>query len=261
MMERNTLPSTISPYILEATGTGNHTSASYLTSANILDMYNAAANEPATSLAYSVYKYIKDTTANNKAFDIYVRDFQSNYWTSKNGFMDGSVGDPSNRHLAPEVSASQGAYCPWLRLLILSTYINKNPNASQDNYITIINGDSNTIKGLLNIKGNDSLCDWLIKNQSPNLPNGMHTYNENDFSKKELSGVVINQGFLDIKGTGVELGFIRSLLKDFPARQLTHDEIADINRNADYSKILYECIKNRIHSTTEDKQAIARNIG
>lgn len=54
--------------------------------------------------------------------------------------------------------------------------------------------------------------------------------------------------------------YLKSLFRNFPKRNLTSDEVAELNRTSDTTKIIYELIKYRISKNNEASLATASNI-
>lgn len=256
MQQRGTLPGTTSSYILEAAGSGNHTSGGYVKGTQLQSLFDAAGNEPISSLAHQVNDFIKNIKNNPLPFDDFITNYEKNYWSSPQGFMDGSAGDSTHPALAPQIPSST-EYGPWLKLLILSTYIHAHPQTSTDDYMKIVNGNSTSIKTLINLKGSDTILKWIEDNQSSELPRIIHTY---DTQKPELNGAIIKQGFLDIVGSGVDSIFVNALLTKFPPRELTEEEVRKVNQCGDNAKVLYELLKMRLTTSRDVSVQIAQNI-
>jgi hypothetical protein len=65
---------------------------------------------------------------------------------------------------------------------------------------------------------------------------------------------------IDWEGVGLDSGYFKDMYTDFPPRELTDEDIKEINRIGDQVKMLQQTLKYWIQVCRDEQMAFARNI-
>ena len=65
---------------------------------------------------------------------------------------------------------------------------------------------------------------------------------------------------IDWNGVGLDAGYFKDMYTDFPPRELTDEDIKEINRIGDQVKMIQQTLKYWIQICRDELMAFARNI-
>lgn len=224
-------------HYLESTGSGSHGYHEGWNGNKFADnstaIFNAMlANAPKDSLCYEVMTFLKDKQGAPSAL---VDNFNNNYDNS-NGFV-GDIGYPGNSGVSP-----------MLRMALMSAYLHKYPDVAQD-------------KIHLFLTGTVSEMNYFIKNNTSggNYKSAMDFLFNSDGSgwrEVEQKGHQV----IDWYGDGLDADYFKDMYINFPPRELTDEDIKEINRIGDQVKMLQQTLKYWIQICRDGLMAYARNI-
>ncbi|HHY0582169.1 hypothetical protein ACKN8U_20595 [Vibrio parahaemolyticus] len=140
---------------------------------------------------------------------------------------------------------------PMLILTVLSISATSG-DISPEQWDTIIFGDREVIEGIVNSEDDyDNLIHYIAVNQpSHEADEGYWMYNE-------------GTGYWDYiapDNIGYETGYLNRFFKDFPSRELTEEEIEEVNRIGDQVKMLQQTLLYWLKICRDEQMAMAQNI-
>ncbi|EGQ8131809.1 hypothetical protein C4C99_RS18820 [Vibrio parahaemolyticus] len=140
---------------------------------------------------------------------------------------------------------------PMLILTVLSISASSG-DILPEQWGTIIFGDREVIEGIVNSEDDyDNLIHYIAVNQpSHEADEGYWIYNE-------------GTGYWDYiapDNIGYETGYLNRFFKDFPSRELTEDEIEEVNRIGDQVKMLQQTLLYWLKICRDEQMAMAQNI-
>lgn len=140
---------------------------------------------------------------------------------------------------------------PMLILTVLSISATSG-DISPEQWDTIIFGDREVIEGIVNSEDDyDNLIHYIAVNQpSHEADEGYWIYNE-------------GTGYWDYiapDNIGYETGYLNRFFKDFPSRELTEEEIEEVNRIGDQVKMLQQTLLYWLKICRDEQMAMAQNI-
>ncbi|EKT58228.1 hypothetical protein [Providencia burhodogranariea] len=250
MMLRGVLPDDmkkLAGYFLEDAGSGTHGPMSQVTPKDLgkfmMDIYQLALKDDKNSLAFKVANEIE--TNYKSEFYAYQKSFADTFWTNPDGFMDGFNGS-ANKDLPPITGPSKDV-SPFFKLSIISVLSSKGEITTEE-FTKILTSDLATIKEIAGIDG--SMVDWIVA-ETP----GVKPWQGNG-----ADGVGAGQVWWSFPGYGIDYSYLDTMFNDFPPRDLTEDEIEEINRIGDQVKMIQQTLKYWIQLCSDEQLAMARNI-
>jgi hypothetical protein len=220
--------------ILEFTGSGNH--HDYFDNKNqqeIIDAYKTVyqtlyERAPNNSFMAQVFDVIETNGGEQKL----IEGMSDEYYDNNGDIEDDDYISPMLTLTVLAISASSG-------------------EISSDEWNLIMSGNRGTIEQLVNPNDEyDNLIHYISVNQPPhNEGEGYWVYNE-------------GTGYWDYKAPdniGYESGYLDRFFKDFPGRELTEEEIEEVNRIGDQVKMLQQTLLYWLKICRDEQMAIARN--
>ncbi|MYM58912.1 hypothetical protein GTG28_06720 [Vibrio sp. OCN044] len=229
--------------LLEKTGSGSHTNWDYTPEqiGQIVDrtwskIYGKiqSGDIPESSLTYQAMSDICGGTITSTPPQEFKDQFKSDVYNNPNagGWITTGLDDLN----------------PMTRMVVLSNLMSSYA-LTQEQVDVILTGSKAEVDAVVkSITGLDSLefifseCGEWQDSSNPNgtLPNG------------------VNHA-LDYDGT-ISVDYLESLYKNFPERELTDEEVEEINRIGDQVKMLQQTLKYWLQICRDEQMAIARNI-
>lgn len=231
-------------HFLESTGSGSHgyhegwNGNRFANECGALFDY-MLDNAPEGSLCHDILTYMDDTCGGKRAL---ANQFRNNYDNAGGFVCDGST-YPSGMGLSP-----------MLRFAIMSGYLAANPDIEQatiEMFLTMSIEDLNTF--ISDTTTYSSAMDFLFDNDG--YP-GSNSSGELGWRPVEQSGHLV----IDWNGAGLSLTYFENLYTNFPARELTEEELKVVNRIGDQIQILQEALKYWLSIMRDEQLAAARNI-
>ncbi|EMA4781811.1 hypothetical protein U3C50_001525 [Providencia rettgeri] len=236
-------------HVLESTGSGSHSLHEFDYNSPekmakwvvmLFDSMKKEGNIPADSFLGQILAEL-DKMGGSKALS----DQIINHWDDDYGWW---VSTPSGNESAERVSDN---ISPTLRLFLLSSLLNEK-SMSKEQVEFILTGSLEDIDkfvaeefGVTNPKYGSASLEWL----------------ENAGSK-ETWRIVYKDGKnqIDWLGNGIDSVDLHDLYSKFPGRELSEDEIEEMNRIGDQVKMLQQTLKYWTQICRDQQLAIARNI-
>ncbi|MCQ9078749.1 hypothetical protein [Vibrio parahaemolyticus] len=231
--------------IFEFTGSGGHKYPGkyYGDTSKIGESYmyiwNAISSTvtlPPDSLAYRVFQVIE----NNGGIDRLVNSMAPDeYYTDSEGFQ---IWGTNNDDKYPPLDDQATRLNPFLTLSVLANLVTHN-DLDAESWELVLSGDIETIESVIyetTSGAYDDIFEYLFATD----PN---------FHEKP------EQGF-DIEGNGVEPEYFFNLFQNFPPRELTEEEIEEVNRIGDQVKMLQQTLLYWLKICRDEQMAMARNI-
>ena len=224
-------------HILEVVGSGNHSThpgqSGWQSASEIADSIEGFLNAliaeagnslPEDSLAGQIIKIFEDEGISNIADDIET-SFHSNH---------GGIDTADN-------------YSPMLRLSSISELMSQVP-LSQEEVEVVLTGSKADVDKLVKDKtGENTGIDLLV-----NSPNS-------EWQVRTDPDTGLGQG-VDYIGNGIDYDVRVSLYTNFPPRELTDEELKEVNRIGDQVKMLQQTLKYWLQICRDEQMSIARNI-
>ncbi|EKT64605.1 hypothetical protein [Providencia burhodogranariea] len=233
-------------HVLESTGSGSHSlhESDYNTPEKmaqwvtmLYDSMKKEGNIPPDSLLGQILAEI-DKKGGSKALS----DQIINHWDDSNGWW---VSTPDNKGSIERVSNN---ISPMLRLFLLSSLLEEQP-MSKEQVELILTGSLDEIDefveqefGVTNSKYGSASLTWLEENTTWRITN-----------KDGLNQI-------DWEGVGIDINDLHELYQEFPGRELSEDELEEINRIGDQVKMLQQTLKYWTQLCFDEQLAMARNI-
>ena len=220
--------------IFEFTGSGNH--HDYFDNKNqqqIIDAYE--------TVYQTLYDRAPDNSFMAQVFDV----------IETNGGEENIIEGMSDEYYDNNGDIEDDDYIsPMLTLTVLAISAGAG-EVSSDEWDLILSGNRETIEQLVNPNYEyDNLIHYIYVNQPPhNEGEGFWTYNE-------------DTGYWDYKAPddiGYEQGYLDRFFRDFPARELTEEEIEEVNRIGDQVKMLQQTLLYWLKICRDEQMAIAQN--
>lgn len=250
MMLRDVLPENmkmLAGYFLEDAGSGTHGPMNKTTPAGLekfmMDIYQLALKDDKDSLAFKVANEIEQNYKSE--FYAYQRSFAATFWTNPDGFMDGFNGAPNKGF--PPIKGQSNDISPFFKLSIISV-LSSQGEITAEEFTKILTSDLATIKEIAGING--SMVEWIIA-ETPRV---------NEWKGTGKDGVGSGQSWWSFPGFGIDYSYLDKMFTDFPPRDLTEDEIEEINRIGDQVKMIQQTLKYWIQLCSDEQLAMARNI-
>ncbi|HFG1874602.1 TPA: hypothetical protein ACGF19_003595 [Vibrio cholerae] len=231
-------------HFLESTGSGSHgyhegwDGDKFANECGALFDY-MLSNAPEGSLCHDILTYMDGTCGGKSAL---ANQFRNNY-DNVGGFVcDGST-YPSGMGLSP-----------MLRFAIMSGYLAANPDIEQatiEMFLTMSIEDLNTF--ISDTTTYSSAMDFLFDNDG--YP-GSNSAGELGWRPVDQFGHHV----IDWNGDGLSLTYFENLYANFPARELTKEELKEVNRIGDQIQMLQETLKYWLSIMRDEQLAAARNI-
>ncbi|MGW7678706.1 hypothetical protein [Shewanella sp. S23-S33] len=231
-------------YLLEKTGSGSHTNWDYTPEqlgAKVNSVWNRLYNSiqsgkiPKNSLTYQAMATLSGGNISSTTPTELSRRFTSAVYNDPNagGWITGGLSDIS----------------PMARIVLLSA-LNGDQTVSATEVETILSGSKADVDRLLvKLTGMDAMG-YLFSAKCPGWQNS------SDNNKPLPPGVT--QAF-DYDGT-IEAQYLVNLYNNFSPRQLTDEDIKEINRIGDQVKMLQQTLKYWLQICRDEQLAVARNI-
>ena len=228
-------------HFLESTGSGSHGYHEGWNGQKFADKSTAIfdfmlKNAPKDSLCNEVLTFLKDKQGAPSAL---VDHFKNNF-ENKYSFI-GDAGYPSDAGVSP-----------MLRMALMAAYLNKYPDVTQDTINLFLTGSVGELNDFItkNTPGESytSAMDFLFKNDGHGVGNGWREVEQN------------NHKVIDWNGVGLDAGYFKDMYTDFPPRELTDEDIKEINRIGDQVKMIQQTLKYWIQICRDELMAFARNI-
>ena len=220
--------------ILEFTGSGNH--HDYFDDKNqqqIIDAYETVYQTlydraPNNSLMAHVFDVIETNGGEQKIID----GMSDEYYDNNGDIEDDDYISPMLTLTVLAISAGAG-------------------EVSSDEWDLILSGNRETIEQLVDPNDEyDNLIHYISVNQPP------HNAGEGYWVYKEDTGYWDYQAPDNI---GYEPGYLDRFFRDFPARELTEEEIEEVNRIGDQVKMLQQTLLYWLKICRDEQMAIAQN--
>ncbi|PMG43891.1 hypothetical protein BCU90_06045 [Vibrio lentus] len=226
-------------HILESTGSGSHG----------LHESNYDTPEKLAAVTKKLYKGIMDNATMPEGSllnqvmtdlegaggsDALYKQINDNYYDDFGWWANGTSDDLS----------------PMLRLFVLSEVLQNNPQMTQEEVELILTGSLDDIDayiartfGLDQLGQSYTALTYLCANSTWQVQDG-YTYGDQ----------------IDWMGNGIDNSDLVALYTQFPPRELTDEEIEEINRIGDQVKMLQQTLKYWLSICRDEQMAIARNI-
>ncbi|MDK9774295.1 hypothetical protein [Vibrio sp. B181a] len=234
-------------YFLESAGSGAH-SPMYAMSAGDLegfmaDVYEYSSTLPPDRLAYQVAKQI-----DHDSFYKYQDQFAETYWKNPEGFIDGFNGDDD---MGYEPVGASTRISPFLKLVIIGTASSQG-ELSAENYEVLAQAETvDEVKQILGVPADQNMTEWINGNVD-----GAESWQGHGKDGVDGDGQV----WWNFPGTGINFSYLESLFDDFPGRELTEEEIEEVNRIGDQVKMLQQTLQYWLKTCRDEQMAMAQNI-
>uniref|UniRef100_UPI0040477136 hypothetical protein n=1 Tax=Vibrio anguillarum TaxID=55601 RepID=UPI0040477136 len=198
-------------------------------------------NAPAGSLCHDILTYMNGTCGGKSAL---ANQFRNNF-DNAGGFVCDSTTYPSGMGLSP-----------MLRFAIMSGYLAANPDIDQatiEMFLTMPIADLNTF--ISDTTTYSSAIEFLFDNDGYPGDDGF-----GNPSGWRPAGPQNNHAVIDWNGNGLSLPYFENLYATFPARELTKEELKEVNRIGDQIQMLQETLKYWLSIMRDEQLAAARNI-
>ncbi|MBD1566193.1 hypothetical protein [Vibrio sp. S12_S33] len=194
-------------------------------------------NIPADSLSAKILLFF-DEDSNQAGLD----KCAANYWTDPNGFINGASKDNPAAKDCNRLS-------PMLKIFLISSCALDGAITTEE-WDEILLGGTAEVEVLLGV-GDGELGQYLVDNVDDWDPSSGNTPKDK----------VEKDRYPDFtKGSGIYPNDLINMLVNFPARELTDEDIEEINRIGDQVKMLQQTLKYWLSICRDEQMAIARNI-
>ncbi|EGQ8095646.1 hypothetical protein U3G80_001404 [Vibrio cholerae] len=215
-------------FIVELIGSGNHASA---TDGIVLDW--DTPSDTANNIESFLNKLIIATSSNN----IPVDSVTSQVLAQLSGNIDVLCNQYVNHYNDPYGQIGSAELCPIFRLYLLSIILSDQA-LNQKEVELILTGTHAELDVFFNDKTSSTALGYLI---------------DNSIWSDQF-------GFMFVPGGSVTLDEIQDLYSKFPARELTKEELKEVNRIGDQIQMLQETLKYWLSIMRDEQLAAARNI-
>ncbi|MPY23348.1 hypothetical protein FM037_22010 [Shewanella psychropiezotolerans] len=228
-------------HYLESTGSGSHgyhegwdgTQFANETA----DIFNfMLASAPDGSLCHDILTYMKVEQGAPASLE---QQYRNNF--DKQGGFVGDANYPNSAGLSP-----------MLRMALMAAYLDQYPDVTQDTIEMFLTASVGELDAYIinNTPGTDytDAMDFLFKNDGEADNEGWREVTQNGHT------------VIDWFGTGLDAAYFKNMYTDFPPRELTDDDIKEVNRIGDQVKMIQQTLKYWIQISRDEQMAIARNI-
>ncbi|OOQ67602.1 hypothetical protein C1S86_23505 [Vibrio parahaemolyticus] len=234
-------------YFLESAGSGAHSPMTAMTQEDLevfmADVYEYSLTLPPDRLAYQVANQIDPDS-----FYEYQEQFAETYWTNPEGFIDGFNGDDD---MGYESVGASTRISPFLKLVIIGTASSQG-ELSAENYEALAQAETvDEVKQILGVSADQNMTEWINDNVD-----GVESWQGHGMDGVDGD----EQVWWNFPGTGINFSYLESLFDDFPGRELTEEEIEEVNRIGDQVKILQQTLQYWLKICRDEQMAMARNI-
>lgn len=237
-------------YFLESAGSGGHSPMLNVTPSEFAgfmeEVYDVSLQLPADRLAHQVASEIKKNYY--EGFDSYVTNMDDeSYWSNSEGFIDGFDGDKEKDYGTVESSTK---ISPFLKLVVISTATSSTEGLSAEDYDAIARAESvDEVKK--EIGDPKSMSEWICDNNK----------DVDVWQGTGLDGVDGDgEKWMNFPGYGINPSYLEKLFVDFPSRDLTEDEIKQVNDIGDQVKVLQQALLYWLKVCRDEQLASARQI-
>ncbi|EGQ9519382.1 hypothetical protein J7H91_004470 [Vibrio parahaemolyticus] len=234
-------------YFLESGGSGAHSPMSQVTAEELevfmADVYEYSLTLPHDRLAYQVANQIDP-----EGFYAYQEQFAETYWTNSEGFIDGFNGDSD---MGYEPVGESTRISPFLKLVIIGAASSQG-KLSAESYECLARAETvDEVKQILGLSADQNMTEWINGNVD-----GADSWTGHGEDGVDGDGQV----WWNFPGYGISFSYLESLFDDFPGRELTEEEIEEVNRIGDQVKMLQQTLLYWLKICRDEQMAIARNI-
>lgn len=239
----NTYNNTSMQHILESTGSGSHGYHEAWDgnrfSVKCREVFEHLLNNaPPGSLCHDILTYMNNTCGGVNALS---NQFSSHY-DDRGGFVCES-NYPSNMGLSP-----------MLRFAIMSSYLSEHPDIDQETIVMFLSGSIRELNDFVSSNTSyPSAIEFLFDNDG--YP-GSDVSGELGWRPISMHGLQV----IDWNGQGLSMSYFENLYANFPARELTEDELKEVNRIGDQVRLLQETLKYWLSIIRDEKLLTVRNI-
>ncbi|MCG7490874.1 hypothetical protein MHN79_15390 [Vibrio sp. Of14-4] len=191
---------------------------------------------PPNSLAANVFSIIDDNGGIDRLVDSMELD---EYYTDPDGFVNWPQNQNGNY---PTLTDTATHLSPFLTLTVLAN-LAINSELDPESWEAVLSGDMSKIDNVISETTSgayDDVFEYLVATDD--------SFNDNP-----------DLGW-DIQGNGVPSDYFFNLFLNFPDRQLTDEELEEVNRIGDQVKMLQQTLKYWLQICRDEQMAIARNI-
>lgn len=236
-------------YFLESAGSGSHSPMTSMTPQDLevfmAEVYEYSLTLPPNRIAYQVANQIDPD-----GFYEYQKQFAENYWTNPEGFIDGFNGDSDSQPSYEPVGEST-RISPFLKLVIIGTASSQGILSAED-YEALARAETvDEVKAILDVPADQNMTELLCNNVDG-------TTGWQGTGKDGVGGD--DQVWLEFPGAGIQYSYLESLFINFPGRELTEEEIEEVNRIGDQVKMLQQTLLYWLKICRDEQMAMAQNI-
>ena len=235
-------------YFLESAGSGAHSPMANRTPEDlellIADVYEYSLTLPHNRLAYQVANQMDP-----EGFYDYQSQFAENFWTNPEGFIDGFDGDENSIPAYDSVEEST-RLSPFLKLVFIGTASSQGELSAEDFELLAKAQTVDELKEILDLPPEQNMTEWINDNVTD--VNSWH-----GAGKDGVDGD--GQTWWNFPGPGITDSYLETLFTDFPSRELTEEEIEEVNRIGDQVKMLQQTLLYWLKICRDEQMAIAQN--
>ncbi|AUI86434.1 hypothetical protein BS333_08555 [Vibrio azureus] len=228
-------------HFLESTGSGSHGYHEHWDgnkfSTNCKNLFEyMMQNAPEGSLCQSILNYMNNDCG---GVDSLIDQFKNNF-NEQGGFVcDTDYSD-------------ENGLSPMLRLALMSAYLSEHPNVEQSTIILFLTGSIGELNNFVTENTNFAgAMDFLFKND------GYQDDPANDGWRAVSQG---GHMVIDWEGTGLGADYFKEIYSKFPPRELTDEEVKEVQNISDQIKMMQETLKYWLSVIRDGQLSIARNI-
>lgn len=174
----------------------------------------------------------------------------TNYWSDPNGFINGSTNNNTDEAGNPVPGCSPEdceRLSPVLKIFLLADAAEEGIITSEE-WDQLITGDASDFEELLGVEDGE-LGEYLTTNVDGWIPsNGVGDDHSQDGQYPDFSG-----------SAGIYPEDLLNVLDNFPGRELTEEEIEEVNRIGDQVKMLQQTLLYWLKICRDEQMAIAQN--
>ncbi|WP_193222953.1 hypothetical protein [Vibrio harveyi] len=191
-------------------------------------------NSPISSFCFEILTFIDKECGGSDAL---AEQYKAHY--NDNGGYIGNFGYPDSNGLSP-----------MLRLALMAEYLAMNPQTEQVTINLFLTGSISEIDTFISSNtSDDSAITFICENDGYMGDHGWRLCSDGD------GGYI-----LDWYGIGLDEIYFEDLYSNFPPRDLTEEEIEEVNRIGDQVKILQQTLLYWLKICRDEKLAMTRNI-
>ncbi|MGS0629856.1 hypothetical protein [Photorhabdus asymbiotica] len=234
-------------HLLESTGSGSHSlheekwNSPEKLGAVVVKLYDGImknGNIPSGSFLDQVMQELEKAGGGQAISNQIIKGWGDEYgWWLNKGSGNININDPT----------SATVISPMLRLFLLSSLL-ENQSMSKEEVELILTGSLKDVDKF--VKDKFELDDKDVKYSSASL----------NWLEAKTTWRMLPDGRLDWLGSGIDLNDLVNLYSNFPGRELSEDELEEINRIGDQVKMIQQTLKYWLQICKDEQLAIARNI-